>query len=323
MNRRIAMAAAAAACILTACSEKIEVSHEMEGMVTDIHFCVPIPETKLSGTVSESAVNSLQIFVFGMDGKIEAYGTTTYSSSLSLTCTTGEKDVVALVNAAPQEGILYLSDLKARTTDLSGNTGGYLVMEGITRKKLKAAETVTVPVSRCASRVTLTNVSTDFELDVYNDMEFKITKVMLTNVAGDKPILGNAVPSVWYNKRGAEPSALSVISDAVDNVAVTRTVPYSVPHYFYCYPNPVTTDSTSSTWSVRKTRLVVVTTLGGCVYYYPVTLPVLEANKLYSVSLTVTRPGSTDIDIPVEKVAASVSVTVNGWGTGASVNETI
>ena len=322
MNKRIAMAAMAACCMMAACSEKIEVSHEMEGMVADIHFCVPVPETKLSGIVSENSVNSLQIFVFGLDGKIEAYGSAS-SKSLSLTCTTGEKDVVALVNAAPQRNILYLSDLKARTTDLSENTGGYLVMEGITRKKLNSSETVTIPVSRCASRVTLTEVSTDFELDVYNNMEFKITKIMLTNVAGDKPILGSGVPSVWYNKRGESPAALSLISDVVDNAVVTKTVRYTTPHYFYCYPNPTTTDSTSESWSARKTRLVVVTTLGGTQYYYPVTLPVLEANKLYSVSLKVTRPGSTDVDIPVEKVSATVSITVNGWGTGANVNETI
>ena len=323
MNKRIAMAAMAACCIMAACSEKIEVSHEMEGMVTDIHFCVPVPETKLMSTVSENTVASLQIFVFGMDGKIEAYGTSTYSSSLSMTCTTGEKDVVALVNAEPQKDILYLSELKARTTGMSENTGGNLVMEGITRVKLKPSETVTIPVSRCAARVKLEKVSTDFVLDVYDKMEFKITKVMLTNVAGDKPILGSGVPSVWYNKRGQDPSELSVISNTVDNVVVTRTVPYKTPHYFYCYPNPTTTDSTSETWSARKTRLVVVTTLGGTVYYYPVTLPVLEANKLYSVSLTVTRPGSTDIDVPVEKMVAAISVSVIGWGTGADVTETI
>lgn len=323
MNKRTVWAAVSAACILTACSEKIESSHQMEGIVTDIRFCVPIPETKITGALSESAVNSLQIFVFRPDGNIEAYGTSSNSTGVSLTCTTGEKDVVALVNASPLENVVSLADLKSRTTNLSDNTASNLVMEGIERKTLKVAETVVIPVTRCAARVALTKVSADFELDVYKNMDFKITKVMLTNVAGSKPVLGNGTPALWYNKRGEEPSSLPIISDVLNNVTVTGTSPYSSPHYFYCYPNPTTKDSSAANWSARKTRLVVVASLGGTVYYYPVTLPVLEANKLYSVALTVTRPGSTDIDVPVEKMTAAVSVTVNRWGNGADVNETI
>ena len=49
----------------------------------------------------------------------------------------------------------------------------------------------------------------------------------------------------------------------------------------------------------------------------------MESNKRYSVSLTVTMPGSLTPDVPVQKEDAVFSVIVSDWDENIEVNETI
>ena len=59
--------------------------------------------------------------------------------------------------------------------------------------------------------------------------------------------------------------------------------------------------------------------------YYPVVLDnaVLERNKTYTVGLTITGPGSSDPDKPVDKGSIAVTISVSGWTAGATYDETI
>ena len=104
-------------------------------------------------------------------------------------------------------------------------------------------------------------------------------------------------------------------------------LPYSstwtADKYFYCYPNPTETDSSEETWSARRTRLVLEATLGGEVMYYPVTLPVIEPNSSYEVTVKITRRGSPSPDIPVTGIAAEFSVDVQNWITKDRIEEII
>ena len=58
-------------------------------------------------------------------------------------------------------------------------------------------------------------------------------------------------------------------------------------------------------------------------YYYPVVINTPERNKAYTVELTITGLGSTDPDQPVSKGAITAAVTVQGWQSGATYEETI
>jgi hypothetical protein len=99
----------------------------------------------------------------------------------------------------------------------------------------------------------------------------------------------------------------------------------TTPHLFYCYPNATSADANGwvSSFTARKTRLVVAATISGTRYYYPVTISTPERNKAYTVELTITGLGSTDPDQPVSKGAITASVTVQGWQTGTTYEETI
>ena len=104
---------------------------------------------------------------------------------------------------------------------------------------------------------------------------------------------------------------------------MTSSASYDKKNTFYCYPNPESNDNFSSTWSPRHTRLVVEALLGDTRYYYPVTLPEIESNKIYDVNLKITRPGSSLPDIEVDKFAVGFTVQVKDWEIGASVSEEI
>ena len=322
--RKCIYLAALAAMTLVSCNEKtIDLPQSADGMA-ELEVSVPVAKTKVSGTPSgEDKVSNLQIFVFDkQSGALEAYGSAD-ASTLKLTCLPGNKDIVALVNAPSQSGIATLSELQSKTSKLSENSTGKLVMSGQLTKELAASSnSVTINVSRLAAKVTLLSVKNQMTLEANRNKAFVVTAVYLINVAGDRTYLTSSAPGSWYNKMKYETGSPSFLYDSPKaTLAYGKT--YSTQHYFYCYPNPTSTDANGGTWSARKTRLVVEATLGGETCYYPVTLADVAQNTEYTVSLTVTRPGSSSPDIPVSTNEATFTVTVQDWKDGSDYVETI
>ena len=323
MKRKLYFAAFAAAA-LTACNEQvIELSDESVGKV-ELGVTLPAAMTKVSGASSENDVNDLQIFVFDDSGSLEAYGHTA-STSLTLNCFPGSKTVVALVNAPALSDVTSYSELTATASALSDNAVSSLVMEGEVPVDLKASTSVTVPVERIVAKVTLTKIVNALELDYHRKMTFAVTSVYLINVAGDRKYLSDSDPALdkWYHKMKYESAnTLPFLYDA-PKTSVKYGTTYSSQHHFYCYPNHTETDANEGTWTARKTRLVVEATLGGETCYYPVTLTDIDQNTAYTVTLTVTRPGSPSPDIPVSTEEATFTVKVRDWTDGADYTETI
>ena len=317
--------AAFAAVALASCSQVQVETPETDGLV-ELNVNVPEVKTRLTGTPSsEDAVSNLQIFVFDdATGALEAYGNQN-ASSIKLRCLPGVKDIVALVNAPSLSGIATMSELLTKTSSLSENAKGKLVMSGILEDKTLSAtsNTATVDVSRIAAKVTLLSVTNSMDLVANQKKEFKVTGVYLINVAGDRKYLADSTPSKWYHKMEYESSnTLSFLYDA-PATAVAYGSSYSTQHHFYCYPNLTYTDANNGTWSARKTRLVVEATLGGETCYYPVTLDEVSQNTAYTVTLTVTRPGSSSPDEPISTSDATFTVKVKDWIDGADYTETI
>ena len=291
----------------------------------------------------EKAVNSVQILVFDASGKINMYkdaGTTV--SDIQLSTTAGQKTVWAVVNGPDLSTVATLSALQAKAVDLADNsltkTEGF-VMAGSTSCTVSATGgTAAVTVSRLVSRVALQKVTNSLPSG-YGAL--KIDNVTLINVVGNQNLAGNASIATWYNKMGRKdggaqadiidgstnkascPSLTFVAPAATVNNGAAHTP--ATPHLFYCYPNATSADANGwvSSFTARKTRLVVAATISGTKYYYPVTINTPERNKAYTVELTITGLGSTDPDQPVSKGAITASVTVQGWQTGATYEETI
>ena len=294
----------------------------------------------------ETQVNKVQVLVFDADGKLNVYKNVGAATSASLSVSYGQKKVWAVVNGPDLSDISTESVLKAKAVALSENsttaTTGF-VMAGMSSCNVSSSSvTASVSVSRLVSRIALQKVTNSLP-SVYGNIT--IQRVFLANVVGNQNIGGSASISTWHNKGGRKDGATasSQIIDGTNNLAGCPALTYkagasnavlgtvavganhtpSSPYLFYSYPNSTSTDATAWNASAAKTRLVVVATISGTTYYYPVTINTPERNKTYTVELTIAGLGSTDPNVPVSKGSISTSISVQGWVAGASYEETI
>ena len=319
MNSKVMMMAALAVC---GCARMEEGTAQRGGEMVELNFKVPCQKTtKVIGSVSEDAVDDLQIFVFGVDGQIHAYGHSE-ADQLTLTCSTGDKRIAALVNAPLADTVSHESSLRTLVSKFSDNALDRFVMSGIKDETIESTGTVTVPVSRLVSKVVLSSVTNEFELEQHREMDFTVKSVFLTNAAEDRQYFGAYSPSRWYNKGVSDMSQIisnagDMMYQALDSGKIGYGTSWQPGCFLYCYPNPLSPDGTDPTY------LVVEATIGTTVYYYPVDLPSMESNKCYNVNLTVCRPGSATPDVPVEKSDIVFKVVVQPWSENVAVDEFI
>ena len=317
MRKSFFVLAAVACC---ACSKGVVGSSDVKNEMVELSFRVPVAASKVSGPVAEDAVESLQVFVFGEDGQVQSSGVAD-GNALTLTCSTGEKEIAAVVNASTLEGINNLSILKARMADFGDNALGHFVMSGVESKNLEASGSVEIPVSRRVSKVSLASVTRSFVLEQHKTMDFELLSVFLTNVPEETGLFQALQSDALINEGESDMDVIKasygdLLFDDLAAVSVAQGETADVGRFLYCYPN-VLTDVT------RPAYLVLQTRLGDGVYYYSIELPQMEANKCYNVSLTVTMPGSLTPNVPVSKEDAVFSVNVADWAGNIDVNETI
>ncbi len=320
--------AAVAALALASCSGELVDEPGMQGELVDVEIAVSCGLTKAVGVTddSEKKVNSLQVFVFGEGDKLEAYKAESSSNSLKMGIFSGKKNIYALVNADSLKGVSDYDTFISQVSDLKGNRTDNFVMSGKTNFDVGTKDVVIpIEVRRLVSKVSLVKVENRLA-PVYEGLGFKVVKAYLINVVGSMPCFPGGKISdesvVWYHKRGySEKDGISAL--AYDDYSNTNVAAAAV-HDFYCYPNPTAADNSGKDgWTARYTRLVVEIELGGKIYFYPIKLPNLEQNTAYDVTLAVTRPGSSDPDVPYDPDAATVNVTVAEWTVGNGIVEEI
>lgn len=278
-------------------------------------------ETRMTDTGNESAVNSLQIFVFRTDGTLEVYGSAE-GSELSLECTSGEREFVAIANAGDLSGIKTKAELESESSALSENRAGNLVMSGSAVRTVGqsgdgAAVQVPITVRRLVAKVSVTGISNRMDSPAYQSIEVKA--VYLSNVAGDSGYLSPGTPQVWLNKLGTQEDEKALLHSGSLSFRLDKEAFRNISSHFYCYPNSTDSDAAGGEWSPRHTRIVVETVISGKTFYYPVTLPVIEPNHTYEITdIRISRLGSTSPDIPVEVGAAQLLVTIKSWEKGTS-----
>lgn len=328
MTKRIFFAAIAAV-VFSACEKNHAAIGSLDADIVTLEVGIPVSATKAVNVNEESKVSDYQVFVYSKaEGVLEDYkkidGTKT---SVTMQCTTGEKEIVVLANAPALDSKVSLYSLKETRSMLNENSIGRLVMEGWKTVTLADSSKVDVEVKRMVAKVVLKQVVTAFENEAYNGMGFKILSAYLINVPADKRYLASSTanqsdgPAEWYNKLGYEQDNTydAVLKDAIGSTATD----YAVEHVFYSYPNPYETDSYSESWSERPTRLVVEAELGGKVCYYPVVLPKLQQNAVYDVVLTITRPGKDSPNEDMTKYDEFFTISVSDWDARTSVTETL
>ena len=292
----------------------------------------------------ETTVNNVQILVFDSTGALNAYVDADKSvAGITINTTAGSKTVWAVVNGPDLSSVTTAAVLSSKAIDLGDNSttasAGFVMAGSTTCTVSSSTTTAIITVNRFVSRVALAKVTNSLP-DSYGTLT--VNNVTLTNVVGNQNLAGAATPSTWYNKMGRKDGATasSQIIDGSSYLASCPTLTFksisssvangssltpSTPYLLYCYPNSTTTDATgwASSFTARKTRLVVTATISGTKYYYPVVIDTPQRNTAYTVELTITGLGSTDPDKPVQKGTISAIVSVQGWASGAVYEETI
>ena len=325
--KKIAFLAAVAATLCTvACNKNMDTQiNEIPDPVQQQERCElkvnvrsgNLVQTKATNIVAanENQVNNLQVFVFRGDA-LDAYASVSNDDELTVSCTAGERQVYALVNCPDLSAISTKTALLATSSLLSGNSSAGFEMIGHQDEvDLPDDSPLTIDVHRLAARVVIKKITRAFTVSSLAAKTFSLAQIFLINVPGDINYGETAAPTLWLNQRGYNDD-LSYITYDTPAATLANNASYSYVHTFFAYPNPTVNDSESTTWSPRHTRLVIKASIGSDIYYYPITLPVLEANKSYEIEeLILTRPGSDSPDKPVSFADCTFQINVTGWTT--------
>lgn len=291
----------------------------------------------------EGAINNATVFIFAPDsrGALRARKTINSGSSCEFQLNTGSYQMFVVSNASEDfSGVTKVADITSGWTFKLSNDnpsvgfqGLYYNSTGIT-VNANAMTSVTASVSRVAARVALVGVTNA------TSSAITVKRVFLSNVAATYCDNSAASPT-YINQQGrnsrTETDIIDSASDLAGNYAaltyadintsVAAGGTLSTKYPLYCYQNRSTTAPagfTTTTYAGEYTTLVVVATVGGKDYYYPVVLDPadmgttysVERNKAYSVSLTIGGRGSNDPNNPVTGVSTAATVQISDWITG-------
>lgn len=316
--------------------DPVKVYGPAEGLV-DVSFKVALPQTNTKvaspSLSNEEKVNRWALYIYTTSDELVTKGFSGSSSGITFSLAPGTYKVVAVVNSLMNADTSYgRTELLSLAVSLSDNSFSSLMMCGAETVSVSATGSHAIPVTRCVSRVGLVSLTrSNGSSEQFNAATFKVTDIYLSNVvtrgyeynAVDGTVTGNE--SNWYCKKGVTGSNASLNSILLEsglNITVVAGGSHSTSHYFYAFPNPVSTDTRSETWSPRHTRLVIKALVGDTVCYYPVTIPVMEKNVSYNASVTISDFGSADpeTDVPVG-LDVTFGYSVDGWAGPVNVSE--
>lgn len=316
--------------------------------------------TKVAGdqSTNDKTIKNVQVFIFNkrtnqIDNAVSENVTSTtgqYTLQQAITCTYGEKEIWAIVNApknyVAEKIIKTVDDLKKTTVALSDNKTDALVMAGSKSVSFTAPTlSETIDVRRLVAAVVLKSVRNDMSVPAYHE-KLAITGAYLMNVpsiqsfeevlGSGNGILASSTESptsnwsAFYAKATAE-NVKSLLTEGFTKTAIEygSGKEYTAPHTFYTFSNDLNkVEGKDNKTDKSSVYLVVECEVDGVACVYPVLLPALENNNKYEVSLTIQHVGG-DPAKPWEKIHFTTftpTINVVGWNDGGnpvSVPETI
>lgn len=353
MKDFIFMAAAAFLAVMTGCGNDI---HENENGQKPVKVTVTAYTGEKTKAVSsyldskdyEKNINRLQYFFFDRNTKGLLYYDNSGGSSSSFTTVPGSIRVWAVANGRSLSDISSMSGLENYSLQISENKTdpekGF-VMSGYVDIDIDGSEDISRPVEikRYLARVALRSIKNSMPA---NYGSITIDYIFLSNVVGNQNIRGDAEPKNWFNKQGRDSSISGHAETIIDGsnyfatpadltfkkVGTTLSSGQSLteiensPYLFYTYPNYATGVNSGYTaeWTPERSVLVVVASIKGKRYFYPVTLDGdLERNKSYSVGLEITGLGSDDPNKPVSRNNVNINVTIAEWDGNVNFDEVL
>ena len=269
----------------------------------------------------EDKVNTLDILVFDSNGCIIASGRNPSGGSVRLDVPKNRSTTCyALANAHGElSGIVTENQLFEMRSFLKDNTPGSLEMIGKITHTFNESDEVEINLERFAVKVVLEGLKLQLSNPVWTASgigQIKITDIFLSNVVPEchydfSPVSGL---TAWYNKMAQTPCESDNLISKNMELTIHNEGSDESKHVLYAYPNPTPADREGEPWTERHTRLVVQALLGNEVCYYPITLPVLEANHCYRIQgLTITGAGSDNPDRYGNRTPILFTVNITPW----------
>lgn len=326
--------------ILFSCSNDDDAPKVPEGKATKVEVSITSKYLKAAGDVSalealESTVNDLTVLMFN-NGTMDGY---VINKSLEDgkvvidNATSGTRNIYVIANAPAETFTSSMTEAQAKEivmTLSSDQTASTLVMAGQElNKELIVTETpsenaIEVSVSRLASRVTLTNLTFDFEDPATTS--FEISDVYMRNV------------NTAYNIAGNAAKALVNTTDDGTYSGWGETYPLEpeAKPYFYVGANPLSKEAED--WSAA-TQLVIKGTFtqngntDADPTYYTIWInrelgstitgdgeagTGINPNTLYNLSVTIRKKGTEGPGEEQYPAACEITVDVANW---KSVNQ--
>lgn len=277
--------------------------------------------TKATGVSDddENAISSLQVLTFAAEGELDGYASEAGVSEILVTTFSGVHDIYAVVNSSNDfSGVASKTEFLSYFQDLASQSPDCLVMVGKNEGyEIVSSGTLTIPVHHFVCRVVLGKITNKLIPEALSSKEFRVRDIYLTNVPSGHTLALDDEPSSWFNMMGYQAGAAdALLRDAVPAASqvVALNSSLDVEHRFYYIPNLQVEDYFSDTWSPRHTRLVVEASIGGDVFYYPVTLPVSPSNASFEIdNLVIARQGSLRAESVLPYAAVSFETGLSGW----------
>ena len=285
----------------------------------------------------EAKINSAQVLICKTDGSLARYlrmddvsGNSAVFEGISLP--TGQYEVHALLNGKDMSSCRTASEFLQTSYSLDDNAGGFVHYAGKPCTVSAGQESdCRISARRLVARVHLQSVRNNLP-PAYGTVTLK--NVFLENVvAADSP--GQNVAARYVNLYGrTDPGNAATVINGQSHPAsapaftfksvskgIANGASYSDGVNLYCYRNSSTIDPEGIPGGNNgaATKLVLTVNINGRDFFYPVFISenrTIEANKAYTVSVTLNNIGSEDPSVPVTLSAASVTLSVDAWDDG-------
>ena len=277
------------------------------------------------------------------NGKLIANGTSTSDGAITLTLAAGTYTAFAVVNYPVSGGDTFYPSkmtsstlLSQKAAGLSCNAPDSFLMVGSKSITVQATEETAqaIPVTRMVCKAGIKKVSVGFDDPVLAARPFILKGIYLTNcllrlryVSDYNYYELTDDESRWTNRMGLSSDSVAdeLLSETGLDIRIADGTSHDVAHYFYCYPNPTSSDNDtrSEDWRRRCTRMVLETEIGGITYYYPITLPGMKRNRTYIAEEVIIRSlGSRDPELEVSgSVEVTFSTSAEEWDSPLYIEE--
>lgn len=321
MKNNYVLLSAALSAVLSAVScsrENVGEIRSSEMVKYPVTLSVEAPQSKISISElsGESKINCVYLYAFDRaSGNVESVKRfDAGQTSLELKLSRGKKTIVAVANYDTAISVTDSTSLESSVVSLSTIRKDNVVMVGKTSVNVNGASSASIELKRRVAKICFSKLTTDFSAPAYKSSTFTVKDVYLSDVSSSFQLAGaTSLPSTL------NPSALSetlggIIGDANLGINMSGSTSQKIDRAYFSAPD----------YGTHRARLIVAATLQGVVYYYPLTLPKLEANKVYTVSdFKITRPGALTPDENVDIDSCTLTITVRDWDTGEEISQTI